>query len=191
MILNLANCDMVGHTGVFQAAVKADWTPGAAGDHALSARLEVRAGNGWEQVTSELGYERSGPERYLSCFVLLTQLIDAIKDQAAPKDLSRLGSRIAWVVTLRNMSLSVAGMLNEGIDPGLQAAIVKDLGAHFEQGLPGLAQELIALEPTLAGSGIDYQQVLGNLTQLAPSFSLRGGTIEILRGIIAKGLGIR
>ena len=33
-----------------EAAVKAEWTPGAAGDHALSARLEVRAGNGWEQA---------------------------------------------------------------------------------------------------------------------------------------------
>ena len=148
-------------------------------------------GDGWQQVTAELSLERSGPERYLSCFVLLTQLIDAIKDTASPLALNKLGSQIAWVVTLRNMSLSVAGMLNEGIDPGLQASIVKDLGAHFEQGLPGLAQELIALEPTLSGSGVDYQQVLGNLIQLAPSFSLRGGTIEILRGIIAKGLGIR
>ena len=89
------------------------------------------------------------------------------------------------------MSLSVAGMLSEGLDPELQASVVKDLGCHFEQRLPGLAQELVALEPTLAGSGVDYQQVLGNLMQLAPSFSLRGGTLEILRGIIARSLGVR
>jgi hypothetical protein len=77
------------------------------------------------------------------------------------------------------------------IDPGLQASIVKDLGCQFEQRLPGLAQELVGLEPTLADAGTDYQQVLGNLMQLAPSFSLRGGTLEILRGIIARGLGVR
>jgi hypothetical protein len=33
--------------------------------------------------------------------------------------------------------------------------------------------------------------VLAELTQNAPSFSLRGGTREILRGIIARGLGLR
>ena len=64
-------------------------------------------------------------------------------------------------------------------------------GHRREAELVGLAQELVAREPTLAESGTDYQQVLGNLTQLAPSFSLRGGTLEILRGIIARGLGLR
>ena len=89
------------------------------------------------------------------------------------------------------MSLSVAGMLNDGKDPSLQASIVKEVGCSFEQGLPALAQELVDLEPTLVDHGIDYQQVLGNLVQLAPSFSLRGGTPEIMRGIIARGLGLR
>ena len=148
-------------------------------------------GRGWKQVTEELAFERSGPERYLSCMVLLTKLIDVIKEDASPAIMARIGSQIAWVVTLRNMSLSIAGLLNEGKDPALAASIVKDLGCQFEQGLPGLAQEICALEPTLADHGLDYQQVLGNLTQLAPSVSLRGGTPEIMRGIIAKGLGVR
>ena len=150
-----------------------------------------REGDGWKQVTAELAFERSGPERYLSCYLLLAQLVDVIKDKAEPAALAKIGTEIAWLASLRTMSLSVAGMLNAGRDPGLQASIVKNLGCQFEQRLPGLAQELVALEPTLAGAGIDYQQVLGNLMQLAPSFSLRGGTLEILRGIIARGLGIR
>ena len=148
-------------------------------------------GRGWKQATEELAFERSGPERYLSCFVLLTRLIDVIGKDASPATKARIGAQIAWVATLRNMSLSIAGKLNQGEDPALAASIVKDLGCQFEQGLPGLAQELCELEPTLAGHGIDYQQVLGNLIQLAPSFSLRGGTPEIMRGIIAKGLGVR
>ena len=148
-------------------------------------------GGGWKQVTAELAFERSGPERYLSCFVLLVELVKVLKGHTSAATLARIGAEIAWAVTLRNMSLSVAGMLSEGLDPGLQASVVKDLGCHFEQRLPGLAQELVALEPTLAGSGVDYQQVLGNLMQLAPSFSLRGGTLEILRGIIARSLGVR
>ncbi|MGH8596596.1 MAG: acyl-CoA dehydrogenase family protein, partial [Gammaproteobacteria bacterium] len=150
-----------------------------------------REGDGWKQVTAELAFERSGPERYLSCFVLLTQLIDVLKGHASAAALAKIGAEVAWAATLRNMSLAVAGQLAAGLDPSLQASIVKDLGCHFEQRLPGLAQELVALEPALAGHGIDYQQVLGNLIQLAPSFSLRGGTLEILRGIIARSLGVR
>jgi hypothetical protein len=34
-------------------------------------------------------------------------------------------------------------------------------------------------------------RVLALLLQTSPSFSLRGGTREILRGIIARGLGLR
>lgn len=150
-----------------------------------------KEGDGWKQVTAELAFERSGPERYLSSYVLLTELIKVLNGKASPSTLAKIGAEVAWTATLRNMSLSVAGMLNDGLDPGLQASVVKDLGCHYEQRLPGLAQELVALEPTLAGSGIDFQQVLGNLMQLAPSFSLRGGTLEILRGIIARGLGVR
>lgn len=33
-----------------------------------------RLGDGWKQVTSELAYERSGPERFLSTFPLLVEL---------------------------------------------------------------------------------------------------------------------
>jgi len=148
-------------------------------------------GQGWKQVTEELAYERSGPERYLSCFFLLRKLIDAVRDKASPATMARLGAQVAWATTLRNMSLSIAAKLNAGEDPALAASVVKDLGCQFEQALPGLAQELCELEPTLDGFGLGYQQVLGNLVQVAPSFSLRGGTPEIMRGIIAKGLGVR
>jgi hypothetical protein len=40
-------------------------------------------------------------------------------------------------------------------------------------------------------SGSDLAQALAYVTQAAPTFSLRGGTREILRGIIARGLGLR
>ena len=97
---------------------------------------------------------------------------------------------MARLVTLRTMSLSLAGMLEEGLNPGLEATVVKDLGTGFEQTLPEIAQSLIDLEPD-PDNGEDIQQVLSFLIQAAPSFSLRGGTREILRGIIARGLGLR
>jgi len=44
------------------------------------------------------------------------------------------------------------------------------------------------LEPGRAGA---LSEVLPCLLQAAPCFSLRGGTREILRGIVARGLGLR
>jgi len=147
-------------------------------------------GNGWAQVTAELAYERSGPERYLSSYLVLDELVRELGrrgDRSADAEVGRL---IAHLVTLRQMSLSVAGLLEAGENPVLEASVVKDLGALYEQELPVKAHELASVEPML-GTGSDYAQVLGYLTQASVSFSLRGGTREILRGIIARGLGLR
>ncbi|HRH71578.1 MAG TPA: acyl-CoA dehydrogenase family protein [Zoogloea sp.] len=147
-------------------------------------------GQGWSQVTAELAFERSGPERFLSSIALIHTLIDAVgrdPDALQAKEIGRLAARL---VTLRNMSLSVTAQLAAGENPAWAASCVKDLGAVFEQEIPELAQLLCDIPPTAEG-GCDHAQVLAYLTQMAPSFSLRGGTREILRGIIARGLGLR
>ncbi|MBI4608266.1 MAG: acyl-CoA dehydrogenase family protein [Candidatus Rokubacteria bacterium] len=147
-------------------------------------------GAGWMQVTTELALERSGPERYLSSFALLVELIRAVSKEPGERAAVALGRLVAHLATLRQMSLSIAGMLEAGQNPNLEAALVKDLGTTFEQEIPEVVHALLGVEPT-SGSGTDLQQLLGYLTQQAPSFSLRGGTREILRGIIARGLGLR
>ena len=147
-------------------------------------------GGGWGQVTAELAFERSGPERYLSSFLLMVEMIRELEKQGGAEGAREIGRLVAHLVTLRQMSLSVAGMLEKGENPALEASVVKDLGAIFEQDMPVRAHELLGIEPKV-GEGSDYEQVLGYLTQTVPSFSLRGGTREILRGIIARGLGLR
>lgn len=147
-------------------------------------------GTGWAQVTAELAYERSGPERYLSSYLLLQETIRELKEKGDAAADAEIGRLIAELVTLRQMSLSVAGMLEAGENPALEASVVKDLGAIYEQGMPVKAHELAGGEPRIEG-GTDYEEVMGYLSQVAPSFSLRGGTREILRGIIARGLGLR
>lgn len=147
-------------------------------------------GSGWAQVTAELAFERSGPERYLSSFLLMVEMIRELEKSGGSEGAEVIGRLVAHLVTLRQMSLSVAGMLEKGENPALEASVVKDLGAIFEQDMPVRAHDLLGLEPMI-GDGSDYEQVLGYLTQTVPSFSLRGGTREILRGIIARGLGLR
>jgi alkylation response protein AidB-like acyl-CoA dehydrogenase len=147
-------------------------------------------GAGWQQVTTELAFERSGPERYLSSFALLTALIHEVGKEPGERAAAVVGRLVAHLVTLRQMSLSIAVMLEAGENPNLEAAVVKDLGTTFEQEIPEVIHALLGVEPTIA-SGSDLQQALGYLVQKAPSFSLRGGTREVLRGIIARGLGLR
>jgi alkylation response protein AidB-like acyl-CoA dehydrogenase len=147
-------------------------------------------GDGWKQVTTELAFERSGPERYLSSIALVLELIRAAGASPDPRAAEVVGRLVAQLATLRQMSLSVAAMLQAGENPNLEAAVVKDVGTTFEQSIPEIVHALLDVEPTI-DSGTDLQQTLGYLVQRAPSFSLRGGTREVLRGIIARGLGLR
>jgi hypothetical protein len=86
------------------------------------------------------------------------------------------------------MSMATAGMLARGADPVVEAAIVKDLGNDFEQRLPQVVQAVLDVDLDASN---DLVRVLAHLLQVSPSFSLRGGTREVLRGMIARGLGLR
>ncbi len=147
-------------------------------------------GQGWEQVTAELAFERSGPERFLSSIALLHSLIDTIGTRPDALQAKEIGRLTAKLIGLRTMSLSVTAQLAAGANPALAASCVKDLGTGFEQELPEIAQLLHDTQPAGAGGSV-HARMLAQLTQMAPSFSLRGGTREILRGIIARGLGLR
>jgi len=146
-------------------------------------------GNAWKQVVSELAFERSQPDRFLSCFVLLPMLIDELgtPDRLAKR---RVGESVADLIVLREMSLSILGQLEAGKVPAQEAALVKDLGNTYEQKQPALVRELIDAAHDIRPSHT-LSDALGYLTQSVPSYSLRGGTREILRGIIAKGLGLK
>ncbi|OJW20101.1 MAG: acyl-CoA dehydrogenase [Rhodospirillales bacterium 69-11] len=149
-----------------------------------------KEGEGWAQVTSELALERSGPERFLSSFTVLVELVRALGTSPSKAEAAAVGRLVSHVATLRHMSRSVAGLLQAGENPAQQAAMVKDLGAVLEQELPHVARQLVPVEPD-AGSPLALPSVLAHTIMHAPSYSLRGGTREILRGIIARGLGLR
>lgn len=152
-------------------------------DHLLGAE-----GKGWAQVTTELTLERGGPERFMSSMALLTAMIDRA-DHNERQHCMEIGRLVAELSNLRDMSRGIATMLSKGLDPYLATSTVKDLGALLEQRTPEVAHGLFGAE--LRADGSPYTQTQAIITQIAPSFSLRGGTREILRGIIAKGLGLR
>jgi hypothetical protein len=147
-------------------------------------------GGGWQQVTAELAFERSGPERYLSSIRHFLEFLRVIGDDPSEVEKQILGRLTAEMWTLRQMSMSVMGKLSTGEDPTVDAAVVKDLGTSFEQELPRLVQANARRDVTLE-DGDTFGDTLSYLLQSSPSFSLRGGTREILRGIIARELGLR
>jgi alkylation response protein AidB-like acyl-CoA dehydrogenase len=148
-------------------------------------------GSGWTQVNAELAFERSGPERIYSSIALLELWIRVLRQiPDAHLHAASVGRFAAHLATLRNLSITVTARLALGESPVVEAALVKDLGTAFEQSIPH------TIEATLGGNAgteleAELYRTLAYVSQLAPSYSLRGGTREILRGMIARGLGLR
>ena len=141
-------------------------------------------GEGWHQVTSELGFERSGPERFLSTFPLLAEVAGHMAAGELPRH-TDLGRYVARITGLHLMSSAVAGALERHEPADTAAAVVKVLGTTTEGDIADFADLLGEIEDD------DYRAMLADAVVQRPGFTLRGGTNEILRGVIARGLGLR
>lgn len=143
-------------------------------------------GEGWRQVTSELAFERSGPERFLSTFVLLAASADRMAANAIPRD-ANLGRLVARIAGLHRMSAAVAGALEQAHSAqtvDVPAAVVKVLGTTVEGDIAEFAD--IQDSPDSV-----FSDLVRAAVDQRPGFTLRGGTNEVLRGVIARGLGMR
>lgn len=144
-------------------------------------------GDGWRQVTSELGVERSGPERLLSTFPLLDAAAAAVGDGTLPAT-PDLGRHVARVAALHQMSFAVSSVLQDHGEADVSAAVVKVLGTT-EEG--DIADTVDRLSATGREGGAELSAMLRAALIQRPGFTLRGGTNEILRGVVARGLGMR
>ncbi len=142
-------------------------------------------GRGWQQVTSELGFERSGPERFLSTFVLLDVCAQNVSSQRISRS-TDLGRLVARVAGLHHMSAAVAGALERHESADVSAAVVKVLGTTTEGDIAEFAH--LAYEHD---ADPHFSDMSCAAVDQRPGFTLRGGTNEVLRGLIARGLGMR
>lgn len=140
-------------------------------------------GNGWQQVTSELAFERSGPERFLSTFVLLAACADRMAANTIPRD-PTLGRLVARIAGLHQMSAAVAGALERHEPADLPAAVVKVLGTTTEGDIAEFSDQQDSPDSA-------FSDLMNAAVDQRPGFTLRGGTNEVLRGVLARGLGIR
>jgi len=145
-------------------------------------------GMGWNQNTTEMAYERGGPDRWLSVFSTIEQLLRETENTELAEPVVELfGELVARWWGIRNMSLSVARLIDDGQAPSIESALVKEMGTRFEIETIEKLVELTDTELSLESSSL-FERLLAQCVLTGPGNTIRGGTIEILRSVISKGL---
>jgi len=145
-------------------------------------------GNGWRQTGNELSFERGGPERFLSAYLLVEELL---REHEGTELGERVTACLGWAVArfwgIRQLSLAVARMIDRGGAPLVESALVKEMGTRFEQDVITAVSDLVEEAPDLASPSL-FQRLLAGSILAGPSYTIRGGTNEVLIGVVAKGL---
>src|SRR4029077_17040658 len=110
-----------------------------------------------------------GPERWLSPFQLVQTFLSEYGQVLPPGAASFLGEALARWWAIRQLSLCVARMIDEGRAPSLESAISKDLGTQFEQEVIARIQTLVDLEPSPAALSA-YERLLAKALLISPSW---------------------
>ncbi|MDB5810183.1 MAG: acyl-CoA dehydrogenase protein [Betaproteobacteria bacterium] len=161
-------------------------------------RVVGEIGQGWKQVTSELALERSGPERYMTTFPLFTELMRKLGTAPDARALEAAGKLAARFWSLRRMSLAIAMTLDPGadsesgtpkaaVDLATEAALVKDMGTFYEREIIDAARLLATVEPSPEATDT-FERYLADTIYCAPVATIRGGTTQVLRSLIARKL---
>ncbi|WP_330256011.1 acyl-CoA dehydrogenase family protein [Nocardia sp. NBC_00565] len=145
-------------------------------------------GAGWSQNTSELALERGGVDRWMSCMSILTHWAALQVDPSAGGHaVFDLGSIVARLWAFRGMSLSIARMVDVGESPVTEAALVKEMATRFEQDCVRTVVKHLGRAPDLMSED-PYESLLARAVLVSPSWTIRGGTTEVLRSVVAKGI---
>ena len=138
-------------------------------------------GGGWRQITGQLGYERAGLERFMSTWALFEAMRAAAGgDERRQEELGALeaAARVARLLVFR-----AAAVADSGRPPEHEAAMAKVFATDVEQKVVEVASQWAG---RAARTGEPFGGHLLAAWLVAPSFSIRGGTNEVLRGIIAR-----
>lgn len=148
-------------------------------------RVIGEVGNGWQQVTDTLAFERGGAERYLSSYPLLVAALDRARSLADRGLSVRLGAIAARMVALRRLNVDLAHSLDQGQVSALLAAELKLLGTLLEQDVVEAAREIAGV----CGSDEELDRLLAQGITAMPAATIRGGTSEVMRSIIGRSEG--
>lgn len=143
-------------------------------------RLLGEEGNGWRQVVEQLSFERGGSERYLSSYILFSELFSRAAADGSESLDHLIGGLTQRLTVLRQLGHAVARALDAGEAPVKAAAALKLLGNQFEVDVIEALRR--CPEPK---DSFRYSSFAASL-QSSPGFELRGGAVEVLLSIIAR-----
>jgi len=145
-------------------------------------------GMGWNQNTTEMAYERGGPDRWLSPFSTVEQLLRETQGgELEDRVVELFGELTARWWALRNLSLAVSRLIDDGQAPSIESSLVKEMGTRFEIEIIEKLVELVDSELSPTSESL-FQRLLAQCVLPGPGNTIRGGTIEILRSVASKGL---
>ena len=81
----------------------------------------------------------------------------------------------------------LARMVDAGRSPSVEAALLKEMATRFEQECVDVVVRHFGRTPDL-WSDDPFESLLARAVLVSPSWTIRGGTNEILRSVIAKAL---
>ena len=149
---------------------------------------------GWYQIVEQLDYERSGPERIMSNYPLLQDMFEYAKEVGVSEEIKH---KLAWLEVEfevgRLLIYRVAWLLSQGKLPNYEAAMSKAFSTAFEQKVANVSTQILGLYGQLMpGSKFALLNGRAAFNYLdSVGYTLRGGTSEILRNIVAtRGLGL-
>jgi alkylation response protein AidB-like acyl-CoA dehydrogenase len=132
-------------------------------------------------------------ERVLSYAPLFRDLEAHLRTTGRTRDplvRQRLAAFHGELAVARLLVYRIAWNLSRGVTPTADTALAKLYGTELEQRLARFAAEMLA-DDALATSGGALAARVARAIVNAPGLTIRGGTVEILRNIVAqRGLGL-
>jgi alkylation response protein AidB-like acyl-CoA dehydrogenase len=160
--------------------------------------LVGRENEGFKQIMAQVDYERAGIERLMQNYPVYQQFFEYVKGMdSKTEDYARARDTLAQLEIEyhagRLLCYQTAWTIDQGRKPTSQAALCKAFCTQYEQGLNDAATRIIGPAALIRGKS-PWTPLAVDLAACylwGPSYTLQGGSVEILKNIIAfRGLGL-
>ncbi len=163
--------------------------------------LVGKKNEGFRQIMAQMDYERAGMERLLQNYPIFDLLKKHVQEMS---DDEKKGGSYSWVKDQmgqleteyaigRLLCYKNAWTIDQGKKPTIQAALTKAFCTQLEQRLNNVATQILGTV-SLIRSGNEWSPFPVDLAACylwGPSYTMQGGSTEILKNIIAqRGLGL-
>jgi alkylation response protein AidB-like acyl-CoA dehydrogenase len=156
---------------------------------------------GFKQIMAQMDYERAGIERLMQNYPVYERLVNYVREMredSCPEELYAWArDALAQLEVEQNVGRLLcyytAWTVDQGQKPTAQAALTKAFCTLYEQRLNDVATKVLGPASQIR-SGVEWSPfdgILGDTYLWAPSYTLQGGSVEVLKNIVAlRGLGL-